>query len=178
MACYKRAYAAGEFPKRPKSPADRFYGHVNKGGPVPPRAPHLGECWLWEANKLPSGYGIVGRGGRHGGTTLAHRFIYELEVGQIPEKATIDHLCFVPSCVRVDHLEAVSQKVNNQRSPLIQFKVNAAKTHCKYGHEFSPQNTYLQKRDGGARSQRVCRECVRISQREYYLRKKAKHGTV
>lgn len=175
MACYKKAYRSGEFPKQFTSSTERFYSHVNKSGPIPPRAPHLGNCWLWEANHLPSGYGIVSKGGLEG-TTLAHRFAYELEVGPIPEKATIDHLCFVPSCVRIDHLEAVAQRVNNQRSPIIQFKVNAAKTHCKYGHEFTPENTYVLQRDNGTRSQRVCRECGRIAQREYLQRKRA-NGT-
>lgn len=37
---------------------------------------------------------------------------------------------------------------------------NKGKTHCKYGHEFTPENTYLFRGRNG-RTYRACRECRR-----------------
>lgn len=38
---------------------------------------------------------------------------------------------------------------------------HANKTHCKRGHEFTPENTYINPTSGG----RQCRQCVRDAQR-------------
>lgn len=40
---------------------------------------------------------------------------------------------------------------------------NADKTHCKHGHEFTTENTYVAPGNG----QRMCRECPRQRNREY-----------
>lgn len=42
--------------------------------------------------------------------------MYEQEVGPIPEGLAIDHLCRQTSCVRPDHLEAVTYAENLHRS--------------------------------------------------------------
>lgn len=39
-------------------------------------------------------------------------------------------------------------------------------THCKRGHKFTKENTYIQNKSNGRKS-RVCKECVRICQRRY-----------
>ena len=45
----------------------------------------------------------------------AHRWSYMLFSGEIPDGLVIDHLCRKKACVRPDHLEPVTQKVNSQR---------------------------------------------------------------
>jgi hypothetical protein len=45
---------------------------------------------------------------------------------------------------------------------------NGDKTHCKHGHEFTPENTYNPPKGG-----RQCRTCARVKIREYMQRKRA-----
>jgi hypothetical protein len=107
-------------------------------------------CWIWTG---PLGRGGYGRAKFDGVTMYAHRFAYELLVGPIPEGLSLDHLCRARDCVNPEHLEPVTHRENCLRSagPTA---INAAKTHCIRGHEFTPENTIV--RAGGSRN---CREC-------------------
>jgi hypothetical protein len=87
------------------------------------------------------------------GECYAHRVLYRLVNGPIPIGAEIDHLCRNRSCVNPDHLEAVSHRENLMRSPIAPAAINARKTHCKYGHEFTQTNTYV---SSGRRRCRLC----------------------
>lgn len=114
-------------------------------------------CWLWTGHVGQNGYGKfypTWAGGTKG--VYAHRFAYELFVGPIAPKLTIDHLCRVRNCVRPAHLEAVTQRENLRRSPL----GHAAKTHCPQGHAYDEANTRIN--PGGGRE---CRACGRDKQR-------------
>lgn len=53
------------------------------------------------------------------------------------------------------------------RHPRI-LKPRNRRTHCKHGHEFTPENTYVSKRGS-----RYCRICTRRLQRELRARKRA-----
>lgn len=81
---------------------DRFWARVEK----------TPECWEWTGYRRPDGYGLIGAGGRGGGSLRVHRLSYELHNGPIPEGLVIDHKCHNPSCVRPDHLQAVTQAKN------------------------------------------------------------------
>lgn len=121
------------------------------------------ECWLWTGSKFPTGYGVVQFGPRaHRFTQSAHRYVYQLHKGSIPDGLVLDHLCRVRECVNPDHLEPVTNRENILRGigPSAQL---AAKTHCKNGHEFTPSNTYVPP-DGSAR--RVCRTCRRAKAKD------------
>lgn len=67
-------------------------------------------CWIWTGARNPQGYGQVRLDSQRKGP--AHRAMYELLVGPIPEGLVIDHLCSNPPCVNPDHLEPVTQRVN------------------------------------------------------------------
>jgi hypothetical protein len=110
-------------------------------------------CWEWQGAVNPDGYARIEieRRIRHSG--YIHRFAYETWVGPIHPGFEIDHLCRVRRCCNPDHLEPVTQYANNMRSTS-PTAINAAKTHCKHGHEFTPENTYI-----GRPGKRVCRCC-------------------
>lgn len=124
-------------------------------------------CWIWTAGKsAKTGYGVFGivKDGRPT-TTSAHRWIYELLVGPA-EGLDVDHLCRVPPCVNVLHLEAVTHKENLQRGVF----VPNIQSHCKNGHEWTESNTatYIQPRNG--RPYRQCIQCGRDRAKARYLR--------
>jgi hypothetical protein len=87
-------------------------------------------------------------------TTRAHCVVYILSGHVIPEGKQLDHLCDVTLCVNPKHLEPVTVRENVLRGDTLTAR-NLAKTHCKQGHEFTPQNTYWQAKG----TQRQCRTC-------------------
>jgi len=113
-------------------------------------------CWQWNAAKIGRGYGVMQAGP---GSRLAHRLSYEHFIAPIPEGLTIDHLCQNKACVNPEHLEPVTNVVNNLRGSSAAAK-NARKTHCPSGHEYTVGNTYIR---GGMRH---CRTCHRICERK------------
>ena len=107
-------------------------------------------CWEWTANRSQDGYGRIKVSGRK---VKAHRVSYELTYGPIPEGLTIDHLCRVRHCINPAHLEVVTNRENILRGHAFT-AVNAAKTHCPQGHEYTPENTYI-----SPKGYRKCRAC-------------------
>ena len=103
-------------------------------------------CWNWLGYKSKTGYGRCGR-------VWAHRRAYELLIGAIPAGLEIDHLCRNRGCVNPGHMEVVTHQENQRRgnSP---YGINARKTHCIRGHEFSEANTYI-----SPNGRRNCRRC-------------------
>ncbi len=126
-------------------------------------------CWNWIGHINSSGYGEYYI---KNSKIRAHRFIYELLVGKIPENLVIDHLCKNRKCVNPAHLEPVTNRENIIRGDGIS-SLNRRKTHCVHGHPFDEKNTAPRKRKNGA-MWRVCRECMNQKQREYYKRKHQK----
>lgn len=114
-----------------------------------------GDCWEWLGAKRPNGYGVFGTQGKNEG---AHRFAWENLVGKIPDGLVIDHLCKNRGCVNPDHLEPVTYSENNIRGagPFLS-RIRRAVTHCKYGHEFTEENTYVSTWQGSTK--RVCKQC-------------------
>jgi len=143
MSFAKNGGAGGSLPK-----GDTFEKHFSKTA---------SGCWIWNgassnANGLTYGYYRLRK---------SHRVAYEKYVGPIPENMDIDHLCKNTLCVRPDHLEAVTHRVNILRgnSP---GAINARKTIASCGHPFTGHD--------GIR--RYCKPCRTKWHREYYHRRK------
>lgn len=124
----------------------RFWGRVNRGD----------GCWEFRGGRTKKGYALFGHSARR---VYAHRFSYELSTGSpIPEGMLVCHKCDNPPCVRPDHL-FVGTAGDNARDAVAKGRMHiprppARKTHCKRGHEFTPENTYEYGMGG-----RVCRAC-------------------
>lgn len=108
-------------------------------------------CWPWRAGRSVKGYGTLSV---RRVTLQAHRVAMALHLGHdIPAGMQIDHLCRNRRCVNPGHLEVVTPGVNTLRGESFS-ALNARKTHCDSGHEFSTANTYITPQGG-----RDCRKC-------------------
>lgn len=121
-------------------------------------------CWEWTGAVTWSGYGQIKSGAK---IVYAHRHMYELLVGPIPDGLQIDHLCRNRVCVNPSHLEPVTNRENTIRGEGPTAK-NSRKTHCKRGHELSGSNVYTKLSQPG----RECKACRAIWARGYYAKKK------
>lgn len=123
-------------------------------------------CWLWMGCVNRGGYGRISRGGRSGKSALVHRVSYSLHRGSVPPGYELDHLCRQRSCLNPEHLEIVTRKVNIARGdgPRLTRLKHQQRTHCKWGHPFTADNTRWQiDHRNGARC-RQCIECSRLNQ--------------
>lgn len=133
-----------------------------------------GGCWLVRGNRSGKYAQMVINGKRE----YLHRFVYELLVGPIPEGHDIGHRCHDEAaalglcdlsgydcphhaCVNPDHLEPQTRSGNLRASANTVAGINAAKTHCKRRHGFTPESTRI--RENGWRS---CKICDRMTKEE------------
>lgn len=115
-------------------------------------------CWNWVGSTTPDGYG---RAVVDGTRWWAHRYAYTTIIGEIPSGLVIDHLCRNRACCNPAHLEPVTHRENVLRGVGVT-ALNAVKTHCKRGHELTPENVYLAP---SRPNERKCRECMRLQVR-------------
>lgn len=142
----------------------RFWAKVDKNGPAPAHWPALGPCWVWTASLGAGGYGKIWAT-KKAFVWTAHRLSYDIAFG-LPSDPTLvlDHLCRNRRCVNPGHLEAVTQRMNTLRGSSPSAR-QARQSHCKNGHEFTPENTYRW------RGQPLMRKC-RICRTEYLRRRR------
>ncbi len=73
---------------------------------------YLSPCWIAVGYRHKGGYTKVQLRGR---AVLAHRAMYEQEVGPIAPGMQIDHLCRQRDCMNPEHLDQVTPATNQQR---------------------------------------------------------------
>jgi len=84
---------------------ERYFSIEDKGYKTP--------CWVWKrATVGERGYGQVSVCGKK---VVAHRAVWEERIGPWPAGLQADHLCRVRLCVNPDHIEPVTQSVNQRR---------------------------------------------------------------
>lgn len=126
---------------KPIDPRVRVWRHVEK----------TSTCWLWTGGLNKQGYGLFSVNRK---STLAHKYLYELQHGPVPAGLELDHGCRVHRCVNPAHLEAVTHAVNVRRgeSPAIRaLRERLATGACKNGHPLSDWDD----------ARCVCRTCTK-----------------
>ena len=140
-----RLYKMASHPNVPSWPERLWMGFVRSDS----------GCWEWAGAISRQGYGSLGRGGKK---VYAHRAMYELLVGPIPDGLELDHLCRNRKCVNPSHLDPVTHAENTRRAA-------AGITHCPHGHEYTVENTAYT-----SKGWRRCRACGRERARQYKKR--------
>ncbi len=130
--------------------------------------------WTQESNGLGCKF-PYGRPNNYGYRSLwinnrlqfVHRAVYEDKFGPVKPGHCIDHKCRTPGCANIDHLELVTHRENTLRG-VGPSAMNAKKTHCVNGHQFTPENTRFSTRSQRTHAQRVCRKCKALTSKKRY----------
>jgi hypothetical protein len=142
------------------------------------RTERIGDCLIWTGRVSVNGYGKITMSD-HGDRKYrpVHCVSYEEFVGPIPEGYEVDHECHSRDpdacprpCIHIlcwnpEHLRAVTPAVNCQRR-----RTRPLDTHCRNGHEHTPENTYI---PPGKPWVRVCIPCRRDRDRARYRERAA-----
>jgi hypothetical protein len=122
----------------------------------------LEQCCYWPHGSIGrDGYQNVRVGDRMVG---AHRLVYEVVHGPVPEGHVVDHTCHDPevceggfdcphrACINPRHVAAKTNAENTGAAR----SSRSRPTHCRRDHEFTDENTYTDKT-----GRRHCRTCHR-----------------
>ena len=151
-----------------KPPEQLYWSHVIKGEDV-------NDCWDWNLKGRDAfGYAIVqGIFNNQRYHLGAHRFSWKLHFGIIPDGLCVLHKCDNPSCTNPEHL-FLGTRDENMKDAARKGRMRNGReqmTHCSRGHPLSGVNLRM-----NTEGRRVCRECVRINERERYRKEKEARG--
>lgn len=137
--------------------SERFWSRVDKRSDD--------KCWLWAGSTRGNGkfqYGTI-HNGRN--TISAHRASYAMKHGAIPDLSEADirgtcirHTCDNTLCVNPNHL-IPGTHTDNMRDKVDRNRTARSKTHCRHGHERTPENIYQSKA-----GEWHCRVCHKLRQ--------------
>lgn len=135
-----------------KSDNERFWEKVDIRG--------KDDCWNWMGGtrgRAPHVYGQAWFCGKH---VASHRLSWVMKNGEIPSGGDyrgmcVCHKCDNTLCVNPNHLFLGTHK-DNMADKVIKCRDVGAKTHCRRGHRYSPENTYIT--NVGSRQCRACRK--------------------
>lgn len=137
---------------------------------------HFGKRRVLRQKRHSQGYRMVTLA-KNGKNTdkLVHHAVLEAFVGPRPDKYGTRHLDGERTNNRLGNLAWGTYSENNY--DIVAHGRHYSKykdvTHCKQGHEFTPENTRIKKRyDTENKTMRACRICERARAQEYNKRRK------
>jgi hypothetical protein len=108
-------------------------------------------CWIFAGCKDRSGYGIIKYQNK---SYKAHRFAYIQSGKPLRDEQVVMHLCDNPSCIRVDHLRAATQRENlEDMRAKGRGRGQEVVQYCKNNHKLNRVNSYR------FNNRTVCRLC-------------------
>jgi len=129
-------------------------------------------CWEWQGhcecfrNQKPGQRGYPASS-YHGKKVRVHRWMLARRLGRpLLPKMQACHTCDNPPCCNPEHLYEATNQQNHIDGGKRGRMQGQTKTHCKHGHEFTPENTYYAPRKSGNGRIRNCKECNRIRLRQ------------
>lgn len=141
---------------------DKIVARVNKD-------PFTG-CWIWLG---PGWYKRKSPGNRYGyiqvrisvgvwKTIGTHKAMWRAMHGAPDKGMCVCHKCDNPRCCNPEHLW-LGTHLQNMADCRAKNRYHYANlTHCKHGHEFTPENTYHIKTPGPAFGLRACKLCMKL----------------
>lgn len=128
------------------------------------------ECWNWNGTVNINGYGHLNiKIDNKWTNVLTHRVSFKIFNGYLTEGLVIDHKCRNRLCCNPDHIREVTPQVNSTENSTSMGAVNIVKTHCKKGHEFTPDNIIVRNLKND-RKGRDCLICKTIRNKNRYIK--------
>lgn len=125
------------------------------------------QCWPWPGKLDRYGYGrFRWRDNWVPHHQTAHRVMYRVLVGEIPESLVVDHLCRNRACVNPLHLEPVTNQENCCRGNVGR-RGRVDPNWCRNGHHLAEHGRT------DRRGYVVCRECSRLAHARWRTRQAA-----
>lgn len=121
-------------------------------------------CWPFIGARTGQGYGNFYLDGKYVG---AHKAVWLVMEGPIPDGLEVDHLCHnrdrgCPGGVTCPHRMCMNWerhlRLATHRENDLAGRTGGGATHCCRGHEFTPENTYVWHNRAGV-AKRFCRRC-------------------
>lgn len=131
-------------------------------------------CLEWQGIRTKKeGYGIIMHAGQNWG---GHRLMWHLSRGRLKDsKQFVLHKCDNPPCLDPEHMFLGTASDNAVDASQKGRSQGMTKTHCKHGHEYTPENTIQKKpRPGKSNGRRSCRACFNAYARTYQAKIKAR----
>jgi hypothetical protein len=85
-------------------------------------------CWLWVGDRERHGYGVIRTGKIPHTREMAHRMVWKIFRGPIPEGLDVLHRCDVPPCVNPAHL-FVGTHADNMRDMVAKGRNKGPRRH-------------------------------------------------